>query len=120
MHVIGWDGSDICERANLDGLLGRAYRGLHSSPKSELQETVLPIILPLEKLLSGPCNYYGNIQARQIRLPLMSTGTIRIAFTGLRHRDLQKNGWGCSQVGAVGTMEAFRPGKEFLQSTDSL
>lgn len=39
---------------------------------------------------------------------------------GLRHRDLQNNGWGFSQVGAVGTMEAFRPGKEFFYSINYL
>lgn len=39
---------------------------------------------------------------------------------GLRHRELQNNGWGFSQVGAVGTMEAFRSGKGFLVSINSL
>lgn len=39
---------------------------------------------------------------------------------GLRHLDLQNNGWGFSQVGAVGSMEALRTGQGFLQSISSL
>jgi hypothetical protein len=39
---------------------------------------------------------------------------------GLRHRALQKNGWGFSQREAAGMVDDFTPGKGFLQSINSL
>lgn len=44
----------------------------------------------------------------------MAMGSLRILSLGFRHRELHNNGWGFSQVGAGGTMEAFRSGPGLL------
>lgn len=121
MHAIGWVGSDIfCETANLDGLLDIEYMGFLSqewvtgdcSPNdfatwkaAICQDLVIIMVIPWADWSS--CHW----------CPWAAS---EFLSQGLRHRDLQNNGWGFSQVGAVGTMDAFRPGKGFHSSINSL
>ena len=121
MPAIGWVGSDVfCEMANLDGLLDTAYMEFLSQERIT-GVTVLPkdfatwkaavcqdLVIIMVITRADWSRYWWQWAASEF------------LSLGLRHRDLQNNGWGFSQVGAVGTMEAFRPGKGFLYSIDSL
>lgn len=115
-----WFGSDIiCETANLDGLLDIYMGFLSQEPvvgdylpndfatwKAAICEDLVIIMVIPGADWSG-CHWHSRAASEFLS-------------QGLRHRDLQNNGWGFSQVGAFGTMEAFRQGKVLLQSINSL